>query len=454
MIGLMARAGAGAAVLPAIAFGTNAAALTSASGYRVSVRGGFAREVEPDRLQIRALCLQPAFRIKAAGPLVKKLHIDLVNVHGNRLEIASDQIDVVARNDSSVAMALDFTGTKFAKAESRFKLEKWETLNFAAFSDTHLGDVEAEGHFSKVLEQVNLRRPTFAVDAGDIIDVDEPAQWAVYRSKELLLDTPLFTTIGNHDSYLSTKLYKKHLGSLFYSFEYDGNQFLFLDNAQKYNNATLNMTGGKRDAQWKWLRERLGEQARHRFVFFHFPVYGNRSMLDEMYMQSTTPAERGEEVDEMISLFKKSGVDYILFGHLHSHNREERDGIVHLRLGGGGGSRASHTDDRDVNVAHIFIDSKGIREYVVYPYFHDSDVKSISFCEAPGEVPAGADVPLIVNATGNNKLYAIVPEIQVLGGHGRITGKNIFTSDAPGRSRIGASYGRHHAEAEIVVSVG
>lgn len=449
---MLARGGAGAALLPLFSAAQGVSTLAASAGYRVAVRGGFAREIEPGRLEIRALSLQPEFKIKAAEPQVNRLDIDLVNIHGKRTSVESTGIEIIERSDNAIYMMLDFSAGARAEARTAFKLERWEKLDFTAVSDTHLGDPAADAHFSKVLEQINMRRPTFAVDAGDVIDVDEPAQWAVFRQQESLLKTPLFTTIGNHDSYISTRLYRQHLGDLFYSFDIDGCQFLMLDNAQKYNNATLFMSTGERDAQWHWLRRELKRPARHRFVFFHFPAYGNRSMTDEMYMQTTPPADREAEVDRMIQLFVDSGVDYILHGHLHSHRREERGGIVHLRLGGGGGSKASHTKDRDVNIAHLFVDSDGIREYVVYPFFDDTEVEGIEFCELPESIPAGASAPLVVNAKGKDRLLAFIPEIRVAGGPGRVSSGNIFTAGSPGTAVLNASYRGHTAEARVNVT--
>ena len=439
-LGKLAGAGAGLAAAGLFTPLGMLETCAAGTGDKVKVTGGFARETAPGLLRVRALSLQPSFRIKFDSPADARLKVEIVNVWGERLKISGDGVGDETRGRMKISFELQPRDNGTAAVETEYTPGAGGNFDFIAFSDTHLGDPEAEQHFASVLKHVNVRRPVFAADAGDIIDVDEPKQWDVFEEKQALFETPLFTTIGNHDSYISTKLYREHLGDLFYGFFAGGSQFLFLDNAQRYNNATLYMTDGARNSQWDWLREQLALPAENRFVFFHFPVYGNRSMGDEMYMQTTPPEERNREIEEMIGLFRESGVDYLCFGHDHSPKREVRDGIVHLRLGGGGGSKASHTDDRNVNFAHIFVDEKGIRDYTVFTIFQDKEIEKIEFCEAPGRVAAGTQTPLIVHGLGGGRYLALEPEISVVSGAaGKIEG-NILKAVSPGRVELQAVY--------------
>ncbi|MEW6200563.1 MAG: metallophosphoesterase, partial [bacterium] len=383
-------------------------------------------------------------------PRAEPLEIIISNIRASQLELNCNKLKNISRNETEIHAELSLTDTGTVKIETAYSPRPGERLNFIAFSDTHLGDPEAEEHFTRVLKHTNMRDPLFAVNAGDIVDVDEPAQWKIFEERAAALKVPLFTTIGNHDSYLSSKLYRKHLGDLFYYFKFFDAQFLFLDNAQKYNRASLYMDGSDPEAQWNWLTARIKEPAKHRIVFFHFPVFGNRSMMDPMYMQSTPLEKRKAEVEQMIQLFRESGVEYICFGHIHSPDRQLMDGIVHLRLGGGGGSKASNTDDRDVNLVHFFIDESGIRDYTVFLYFNPAEVERIEFCEPRGRLPAGAREPLVVHGVAKNRLLGIEPEFKIISGPGKIDG-NAFIADSAGRTVIEARHNSHKSRIELEV---
>lgn len=372
--------------------------------YLVKTTGSFVKSREYEMLSVRALGLEPVIRLKSQTS--RTLRISINNVWSDRLTFFGPSIEAMEVSGRTVRMDVYLPAGEEVVLESSMKLLPGEILNFCAFSDTHLGVPEAEEHFSRVQKYVNMRMPHFVVDAGDIIDFDDAKQWQVFAEKDAGLKMPLFSTIGNHDSYLSNKLYEEYLGDLFHGFSFNGSQFLFLDNAQKFNNATLVMDGNKPMAQWEWLEEKLKQEADNRFVFFHFPVFGVRSMLDPMYVKDSNLEARTVEVSKMVDLFKTSGVKHVCYGHLHSAYREEKDGITYQRLGGGGGSKASHTDDKNVNFSHFFIDENGVRCYTTNLYVDDAKIKAISFCELPEKVHVGSKIPLIVHAeTGSEFKY-------------------------------------------------
>lgn len=245
---------------------------------------------------------------------------------------------------------------------------------------------------------------------------------------------PLYSAIGNHDSYLSNKLYKENRGKLYYSFDYGNSHFIVLDNAQQFNNATLFMQPGNGPSQWKWLREDIKTPAAHKFVFFHFPVYGNRSMLDPQYLQATPPEKRQREVDEMIKLFRKNGVEYIVHGHLHSHERQELEGIVYLRTGGGGGSRASETDEKDVGFIQFFVGPDGVADVPVYIY---GEPVELSFGNPKKALTVGESVRYVVDGVDEaGRRLAVRPEFSVSGGIGEITDDGLFTATKAGEGAI------------------
>lgn len=443
-------AGAGLMLGPLLA-ARNGRPVFSAGGLKFTVAGGFVRLSEPGRIVVRALSLEPSVKLLAGAGAPDRLKIEITNVRASQTEIKCEGLKVLSRSGTAIEAELPLAENRPAAIETSYRPLPGERLNFIAFSDTHLGVPEAEEHFGRVMKHTNLRRPLFAVDAGDIVDFDEQKQWDIFEERATGLKVPLFTTIGNHDSYVSTKLYRKYLGDLFYSLKVGETQFLFLDNSQKYNNATLFMDGENPNEQWDWLAERLKEPADHRIVFFHFPVYGTRSMMDPMYMQSTPPEERKKEVDRMMKMFGEAKVEYICNGHIHNHGRKEIDGIVHLQLGGGGGSKASETADEEVGFTHFFIDENGIRDYTVFLYYKPEEVERMEFCEARSRLPAGAREPLIAHGVAKDRLLGIEPAFEIISGPGRIVDETIYSADTPGRAKISAKYGKFTTSREIEI---
>jgi predicted phosphodiesterase len=435
--------GAGAGFLLGSLIPASSRTAAFAAGDAVGIRGGFIKSFEPGLLRVRALSLEPAVTISAEAFKDGNLKVYLSNIAASRLDVKCEgKIEQTSETETLVELRLPAAGT--AVFETSFHALPGERLNFIAFSDTHLGAPEAEEHFARILKHTNLSHPLFAVNAGDNVDVDEPAQWKIFAERTAAMAVPLFATIGNHDSYISTKLYRKNLGDLFYGFKAFDTQLLFLDNSQKHNNATLFMDGNDFLAQWDWLEKQLLEPAKHRFVFFHFPMFGGRSMLDPMYMIGTPLDKRTEEVDHMMALFRKTGVEYICFGHLHSPERTVKDGVVFLRLGGGGGSKASSTDDKDVSFAHIFADENGIRDYTVFMYHAQNEIERIVFCEPFEKLPVGANAPIIVRGVAKDgRLLGIDAEINLVSGPGRIT-NNVYIAEKSGQASLEARFEQHY----------
>ncbi|HOO57300.1 MAG TPA: metallophosphoesterase [bacterium] len=448
---LLGGAGAGLIAGPALS-AADAIFANAAEDYKIATRGGFVRFKEPGLLQVRATSLSPSFKIMPGKSSPERIRFELINVRAGQLQIDCEQLKNINKTDTRIEAELLLDGPGNIILSSSYAPLPGERLNFITFSDTHLGDPEAEEHFARVRNHTNLRAPLFAIDAGDNIDVDEQKQWDVFVERTAELKMPLFSTIGNHDSYLDTKLYKKHLGDLYYSFIIHDTQFLLLDNAQKYNNATLTMDGSKPQAQWNWLDGELKKPAKHRVAFFHFPVYGKRSMMDPMYIPRTSFEVREQEVERMMTMFKESGVEYICHGHIHSPERKVIDGITHLRLGGGGGSRPSHTNDSAVGFAHIFVDNKGIRDYTIHMYYEKSEIEKIEFCEPRNTIPAGSQEPIIVNGIAKDaRLLGIEPELKITSGPGKLNGW-ILDADKPGTTRIAATYEGFRIEQQIQIT--
>ncbi len=335
-------------------------------------------------------------------------------------------------------------------------------FNFIVLGDTHLGSKMAEEPFQEIVKQINYRMPSFVINTGDNIDVDEPNQWKIFNELTSKIKVPFFTAIGNHDSYISNRLYLKNRGPLYYSFDYGNSHFIILDNAQNTNNATLYIYPQKKSEQWDWLVKDINSNAIHKFVFFHFPVFGKRSMLDPQYNPFTSQEERKTEVEKMIKLFKENGVKYVCFGHIHDYKREEIDGIIHLRSGGGGGSETSKTVKENIHFVHFFVDDKSIKDIAVFIY---GEFSKLEFVNPINKLTVGDKHHFIVDGVvstpntatdskvilNSGKHIATIPKFSVDGLIGEISPEGIFEAKKRGKGKIIAEKDNLKAEIGLLV---
>jgi 3',5'-cyclic AMP phosphodiesterase CpdA len=179
------------------------------------------------------------------------------------------------------------------------------------------------GIYERVLNEVGLNNPDFAINVGDTIEgvKDELAesQWREVRPIWSRYRFPFYFTPGNHDiwSERSLQIYKKETGRPnFYSFNYQDAHFTVLDNSR-----TLELD----DDQLKFLEEDLkaNRERSPKFVFFHKPYWIAFLML-------------GSGEFPLHQLATKYGVGYIVSGHGHQFMRMTRDGITYMAVGSSG----------------------------------------------------------------------------------------------------------------------
>jgi hypothetical protein len=157
---------------------------------------------------------------------------------------------------------------------------------------------------------------------------DKQYQKAVFDMyPELLAQTPLWPTIGNHDEKsldteketgpyydmftLPTKGEVSGLASgteSYYSFDYANIHFLCL--------ASIGVDRGVGAAMYEWAKKDLSEtKAKWLIVFFHHPTY----------TKGSHDSDREKELIEMrenyMPMLEEAGVDLVLTGHSHSYER-------------------------------------------------------------------------------------------------------------------------------------
>ncbi|MDP8224429.1 MAG: metallophosphoesterase family protein [Candidatus Lernaella stagnicola] len=225
------------------------------------------------------------------------------------------------------------------------------TLNTAVEADTPftfaiLGDNRSDPvTYREVVEGIIETAPNFVFNVGDI--VADGWQFDHYDAQffgpaaDLMADTPVYVSIGNHES---ESIYYYHLLSLpggesFYTFNYGDARFISLNTNRLY------VQGSK---QYRWFEEQLqranDDGVEWIFVFSHHPAWSEGW---------DSPGYRGEILMRMsvVPLMEQYGVDVFFAGHTHDYERGEKNGVVHIITGGGG----SALDQQFYDFDHITV---------------------------------------------------------------------------------------------------
>ncbi len=237
-----------------------------------------------------------------------------------------------------------------------------EKFSFIVHSDLTGG--ERPGIFEVAVEQMNLLRPEFIVNVGDLIDggpadsISWNSQWDWFDERANHAKAPLFYTGGNHDltGNFAQGIWKERLGRPYYHFIYNNTLFLVLDTEDHgkerhdeieairnegvriydeegpvaYAKSTYarlperkwgNIGPEQRDYMIKALDD--NPEVKWTFLMFHKPVWGN-------------PEEKNFKAIEAAL----DGRNYTVFhGHTHNFLHRERNGMDYINLGTTGGSQ-------------------------------------------------------------------------------------------------------------------
>lgn len=183
-------------------------------------------------------------------------------------------------------------------------------------TDVHFGNDHYSVHqdaFFKSLEEYKAEHSSpsdpqilFCIALGDIADHGRAAEFDRYEAFQKRITTeaglPVYNVVGNHDLYNSGwKLWEKacfpHKSA--YYFETKNFEWYFVDTA----NGTLGRP------QFYDLKEKVQSSSRPKFIFTHYPLYGNAIQ----YFSLSNPRERAE----LISLCAQNNVKMYCSGHYH-----------------------------------------------------------------------------------------------------------------------------------------
>ena len=209
-----------------------------------------------------------------------------------------------------------------------------ESFSFVIFGDTRSNhDIHAA-----VARAIQAEGVDFFINTGDLVSegaLEEDWDHFFEVEKELLLETPLFPVIGNHDEDggnvdIYTRLFAPPTDSSgserYYAFTYGNTRFIILDNQSVGLGRPEDHT-----AQGDWFASELeavsrDESIEHTFVLAHENMYSAKEDRD---------GDEGLRLwrDEML----EKGVDWVFSGHDHHYVRGVADnGLPFIVTGGGG----------------------------------------------------------------------------------------------------------------------
>ena len=190
---------------------------------------------------------------------------------------------------SHFSLSIPPSGEWIAENINAINVTPEKGYTFAVFGDNQNSHVT----FSKILEDIS-HDPSigFAMGLGDLVFNGETEKYQDFLSQiRKGMKIPLLTAVGNHELYGNGRgLYYELFGPYYYSFSLGKDYFIVLDTGNKQR---LDLW------QRQWLEKELknAENASHRFIFMHTPLYDPRQGHHHCLWK--------QEADSLLELFKK-----------------------------------------------------------------------------------------------------------------------------------------------------
>ncbi len=201
--------------------------------------------------------------------------------------------------------------------------EQREAFSFCVVGDTQGG----QETFEEIRKRLKDEPISFMVLLGDCVRKGTEGYHRFLRcewAEELSLPFPVFYVVGNHDvdgQKFPISRFEEMYGPTIFSFDYQGCLFIVL--------RILNRHYSTRESL-EFLGSLLSAQ-RHDydkvFVFMHIPPH----------VSPDFSARRFENEKELVDLFHRYRVDYVIAGDYHGYARVKVGNTVYLVTGGGGG---------------------------------------------------------------------------------------------------------------------
>ena len=217
-----------------------------------------------------------------------------------------------------------------------------QEFTFALYGDHR----SRPGNHRKVADAIADEKPLFVLSSGDMVsDGTEFSQWPrefFNPATQLLRNTPLWTTRGNHESKgpLYSTLFELPENELYYAFDCGPASFVILDSI---------ISESQHKAQLKWLTRHFAKLREREtkpwiFVLLHYPIFNIGG-------HGTSWGHK-----DVLPVLQEAGVDFVLSGHSHLYERilpvSGKNGSVIQCIVSGGGGAPTYPAEPSLLLAH------------------------------------------------------------------------------------------------------
>ncbi len=205
---------------------------------------------------------------------------------------------------------------------------KADTFTFVQLCDPQLGFGGYEhdvASFKQAVKRINALKPDFVVICGDLVNTPDDKSFSDFNRIKDGFTIPCYCVPGNHDiggkpSAASLARYREVVGKDRYSFTHKEYTFV-ITNTQLWK-ASLNGESQKHDA---WVTQTLQAAKKKNspvFIASHHPLF--LKTFDEKDEYFNLPLAKRQEI---LNLYKQSGVVAVLGGHTHRTIINDYQGI-------------------------------------------------------------------------------------------------------------------------------
>jgi 3',5'-cyclic AMP phosphodiesterase CpdA len=204
------------------------------------------------------------------------------------------------------------------------------TYTFAVCGDNRIVGIDS-GIMGRIIDSAKSRGAAFIVDTGDVTTSGSREELAKYHDYTASTGIGFYTVPGNHDVGRggTSEAYEEIIGPPYYSFDYAGDHFVIVDNADDNT--------GIPDTQMQWFTQDLADNAGRpkQFIFAHIPVGSTSLPSGHVTGEGGDAGLRSGQM--MVSeAVKYANVKDIFFGHIHTYLAYRLDGIDAYVTGGAG----------------------------------------------------------------------------------------------------------------------
>ncbi|MHC5028961.1 MAG: metallophosphoesterase, partial [Planctomycetota bacterium] len=215
-----------------------------------------------------------------------------------------------------------------------------------AFTFVAIGDTQSQAEVVKrISDLAYMHRPNLVVHAGDLVSTGtNKRDWTDHffpHMQPLIGRIPLMPVLGNHEQ--DAQHYYDYMDlpepEYWYAFTFGDAEFFMIDGNRKLEQGS---------DQLAWLATALAAStAKWKFAVLHQPPYTSDS--DDYGNTFETTSNRGDpNVQNIVALLEKHGVDICFSGHVHDYERTfpirhghvtsyEDGGVIYVTTAGGGG---------------------------------------------------------------------------------------------------------------------